>query len=185
MAVSVNLRLLNYVITVTALTLILTKPGMTGATAGFILTFAGTISSRVNWLLTNIRTFELKGVSLERTAEYRALDKEDGIGLDENIMNTVDGKAREAYLHTARELEGWPSHGSIEVSQLRARYGPELPDILHDVSFDVQGGQRIGIVGATGGGKSTLAKAFFSFVDVTNGSIKIDGKGEPRMSCKC
>jgi ABC-type bacteriocin/lantibiotic exporter with double-glycine peptidase domain len=64
------------------------------------------------------------------------------------------------------------------VSGLGARYAPDMPEILHGVSFNCQGGERVGIVGATGGGKSTLAKAFFSFVDITTGSIEIDGKGE-------
>jgi ABC-type multidrug transport system fused ATPase/permease subunit len=46
------------------------------------------------------------------------------------------------------------------------------------VSFEIEGGQRVGICGATGGGKSTLAKAFFSFVDITGGHMKIDGRGQ-------
>jgi len=75
-------------------------------------------------------------------------------------------------------LSEWPDKGEIEVTQLQAQYAPDLPNILHDISFMVKGGQRVGLVGATGGGKSTLAKAFFSFVDISHGTIKIDGKGK-------
>jgi ABC-type bacteriocin/lantibiotic exporter with double-glycine peptidase domain len=64
------------------------------------------------------------------------------------------------------------------VTGLAARYAPGTPEILHDVSFSCQSGERVGIVGASGGGKSTLAKALFSFVDVTAGKIEIDEKGK-------
>lgn len=154
----------------TALFLILTRPGISGAAAGFILVFAGAITWNVNWMLINLRQFELKGVSLERTSEYRLLEKEDG-----QVLNPHG----EGYIFDDEtQTTSWPTHGSIQVKNLQASYGPDLPNILHGVSFDVQGGQRVGIVGATGGGKSTLAKAFFSFVDVTGGKIEIDGKGE-------
>lgn len=168
--ISVNLRLLDVVINATTLTLILTKPGITGAAAGFMLIFAGNITWNVNWLLINLRQFELKGVSLERTTEYRLLPREEG-----QILNPQDP----AYTPPLdMEVVRWPSKGAVQVTDLRVRYGPDMPDILHDVSFSVEGGQRIGIVGATGGGKSTLAKAFFSFVDTTRGKIEIDGQGK-------
>ena len=154
----------------TALALILTKSGMTGAAAGFIMVFASNITWNVNWMLINLRQFELKGVSLERTTEYRLLPREGG-----ETLNQLD---KNYGTDACEELNNWPLHGELKVHELRVRYGPDLPDILHDVSFGVQGGQRVGIVGATGGGKSTLAKAFFSFVDITHGKIEIDGKGK-------
>jgi ABC-type multidrug transport system fused ATPase/permease subunit len=173
---TVNLRLMDLIIVSTALFLILTKPGMTGAAAGFILAFAVDITTNVNWVLLNLRTFELKGVSLERTAEYRNLETEGGERLDDSEGVEVGAGALE-YDTVHRQLANWPDKGRLEIKDLRARYAADLPDILHDVSFDVEGGQRVGIVGATGGGKSTLAKAFFSFVDVNHGYIKIDDKG--------
>jgi ABC-type bacteriocin/lantibiotic exporter with double-glycine peptidase domain len=145
---------------------------MTGAAAGFVLAFAGSITGDLKYLLINIRQFEIQGVSLERTAEYCKLEREEGGQLD------VVGSSGGDRLVADQELEGWPAQGALDVEELSARYGTDLPDILHEVSFSVQGGQRVGIVGATGGGKSTLAKAFFSFVDITHGRIKIDGKGE-------
>ncbi|EIW71721.1 hypothetical protein TREMEDRAFT_67926 [Tremella mesenterica DSM 1558] len=163
----INLRVMDIVIVFTAFVLILSQPNMTGATAGFVLGFARNITTNVNWALINLRTFELKGVSLERTAEYRELEKEDTEPLGVEGSDDIAG-----YKDVP---EDWPRTGDIEVKDLCARYGPDLPEILHGVSFDVKGGERVGIVGATGGGKSTLAKAFFSFVDVIKGVILIDG----------
>jgi ABC-type multidrug transport system fused ATPase/permease subunit len=163
---------MDVVIIFTALTLILTSHNMTGATAGFILAFAGTITAQVNWLLIELRQIEVQGVSLERTADYRALELEEGEELNVNDQAAQEALQADIY----REYDGWPSKGEIKVGELSASYGPSLPDILHEVSFDVPGGQSVGIVGATGGGKSTLAKAFFSFVDITHGKIEIDGE---------
>jgi ABC-type multidrug transport system fused ATPase/permease subunit len=164
---------MDIVISTTTLTLILTQPSISGAAAGFMLVFAGDITWNVNWLLSHIRTMELKGVSLERTAEYRHLPREESDRLDPNKPGYFDEQASPYGL--------WPEHGTIEVEDLCARYGPDMPDILHGITFSIKAGERVGIVGATGGGKSTLAKAFFSFVDITQGKIKIDGRDISEM----
>ena len=166
---------MDVVIVFTAISLILLQPNMTGATAGFVMGFARTITVNVNWVLINLRTFELKGVSLERTAEYRALEKEDTYSLQDNNPTSEDATESAGYRDVPAVPPSWPSSGDISMRGLSARYGPDLPDILHDVTFDITSGERVGIVGATGGGKSTLAKAFFSFVDITSGRIEIDG----------
>jgi ABC-type multidrug transport system fused ATPase/permease subunit len=68
----------------------------------------------------------------------------------------------------------WPQ-GHIEVKKLRIRYAPELPDVLQDLTFSIKAGEKVGIVGSTGCGKSTLAASFFRFVEAHSGSIVIDG----------
>jgi ABC-type multidrug transport system fused ATPase/permease subunit len=55
------------------------------------------------------------------------------------------------------------------------RYDPSLPNVLHDINFSVAAGEKIGIVGSTGSGKSTIALSFFRFVEPWTGSITIDG----------
>ncbi|GAA6016243.1 hypothetical protein JCM10207_000442 [Rhodosporidiobolus poonsookiae] len=90
------------------------------------------------------------------------------------------------YLEVPQEPEGgeeppasWPSPvGSeplVEVKNLVVRYAPELPPVLHGVSFSVKPGEKIGIVGRTGSGKSTLASSLFRFTDPDSGSIRIAG----------
>lgn len=143
---------------------------MTGAKAGFIMGFAQTIAAEFDEFVVCAREFDLKGVTLERLAEYRELDTED-------IPPLIDNK-EDALSTRSSVIDGaWPQHGNILVSGLHARYADDLPDVLSDISFQVSAGERIGIVGATGCGKSSLAKAFFSFVDITKGTIEIDGKG--------
>ncbi|KAL7420090.1 hypothetical protein Q5752_005055 [Cryptotrichosporon argae] len=166
----INMRVIDTVLRTTVLILLLANPRTTGASAGFTLTFASSISLGLHAFLWNLLALEQQGVSLERTQEYCSLPMEDG-----EPLNPDDPQDTDAAGHVIDTPAQWPSAGAIEARDLRVRYAPDLPDILHGVSFSIQGGQRVGIVGATGSGKSTLAKAFFSFVDVTGGHIDIDG----------
>lgn len=143
---------------------------MTAAKAGFIYAFAQTISLNIQWLLTQVRNFEISAVSVERTMEYCELEQEGSAKSAHNDNQTST--------NMSATFGGWPSAGRLDVEELSVRYGDDMPEILHKISFSVEGGGcKVGIVGASGGGKSTLAKALFHFVDISHGRILIDGKG--------
>ncbi|KAJ6618212.1 P-loop containing nucleoside triphosphate hydrolase protein [Mycena sp. CBHHK59/15] len=74
-----------------------------------------------------------------------------------------------------RPPASWPSKGSIVCQGLTVRYSSELPDVLHDISFEILPGEKIGVVGRTGSGKSTLALSFFRFAEFRKGNLFIDG----------
>ncbi|CAG8076420.1 unnamed protein product [Penicillium nalgiovense] len=69
----------------------------------------------------------------------------------------------------------WPSHGCIQVPHLSVSYAANLPPALHDISFSMNSAERIGVVGRTGFGKSSLILALFRFLEASEGSIVIDG----------
>ena len=69
----------------------------------------------------------------------------------------------------------WPTKGAVTFRNVKARYAEHMPLILKGLSFHVYGGSRVGIVGRTGSGKSTLFQALYRFVDIESGSILIDG----------
>jgi ABC-type multidrug transport system fused ATPase/permease subunit len=75
----------------------------------------------------------------------------------------------------AKIEHGWPSAGQIQFQDLKIRYRQGLPLVLHGVSLNIKGGERIGIVGRTGAGKSSLMVALFRIVEAAGGSIVIDG----------
>ncbi|KAH9031752.1 ABC transporter [Lactarius pseudohatsudake] len=102
----------------------------------------------------------------------------------ENDMNSV-----ERIVHYARDLEQeppheiparkpsapWPSNGKLEINEAVLKYRPELPLVLKGLSMSVEGGEKIGIVGRTGAGKSSIMVALFRIVELVSGSINIDG----------
>ncbi|KAJ7580556.1 multidrug resistance-associated ABC transporter [Mycena floridula] len=69
----------------------------------------------------------------------------------------------------------WPEKGGIKLSNVDLSYREGLPLVLRGVSFEVHPGEKVGIVGRTGAGKSSLVQALFRTVELQNGSIEIDG----------
>jgi ABC-type multidrug transport system fused ATPase/permease subunit len=76
---------------------------------------------------------------------------------------------------TKEELLLWPSAGAVTFENVSFKYRKDAPTVLKNVSVDVKPREKIGIVGRTGSGKSTLMVALFRIMDVCEGSIKIDG----------
>ena len=70
--------------------------------------------------------------------------------------------------------EKWPSAGSVEFQNYGMRYRKGLDLVLKAVDANVKGGEKVGIVGRTGAGKSSLTVALFRLVEPANGSIKVD-----------
>lgn len=130
--------------------------GADSATAGFTLSFTVSIMNDVLFVVRRFVQLEQSMVALERIKEYSEIAIE--------APEFVD----------PRPPASWPAEGAIEVENLVVRYAPELPDVLHSLSFSVKPCEKIGIVGSTGCGKSTLALSFFRFVEATSGKIVID-----------
>lgn len=70
---------------------------------------------------------------------------------------------------------GWPASGALRVDNLTLRYRPELPAVLNDVSFSLAAGERVGICGRTGSGKSSLFAALLRMVEPCEGRVFLDG----------
>ncbi|KAG1817968.1 ABC protein [Suillus subaureus] len=82
----------------------------------------------------------------------------------ENHMNAVE-----------RSPAQWPEHGAVEFNDVKMAYRPGLPNVLRGISIKVRGGEKIGVVGRTGAGKSSLMLALFRIVELSGGSITVDG----------
>lgn len=86
--------------------------------------------------------------------------------------------APEAPIETTKDQvldESWPSAGGIEVRDLSVKYRAELPCALDGATFSIPAGSRVGIVGRTGAGKSTIVQALFRLLEAERGVISIDG----------
>ncbi|CAK4660008.1 unnamed protein product [Aphanomyces euteiches] len=78
----------------------------------------------------------------------------------------------------------WPAQGQIEFESYSMRYRDHLDLVLRDVNFVASGGEKIGICGRTGSGKSTLMVALFRMVESASGCIKIDGLDISKINLK-
>jgi ABC-type multidrug transport system fused ATPase/permease subunit len=134
---------------------ILLTPGIDAALAGFALAFALEFSSCVMWTIRLYANVELTMNSAERIIEYTELPTE-----------SLEGASPPA---------AWPTRGMIEVEDLVVKYAPDLPPVLKGLSFSVNSNERVGVVGRTGAGKSSLTLALFRFLEARSGSIHIDG----------
>ncbi|GAA6009491.1 hypothetical protein JCM10207_003801 [Rhodosporidiobolus poonsookiae] len=135
---------------------IIYAPSMDASLAGFIMSFALAFNDRIIWVVRLWASVEVQANSVERVQEYTTLEQEAKGGVQPPAI--------------------WPTRGgSIAVNQLTASYAPDLPPVLKGVSFEVKGGEKVGIVGRTGSGKSTLGLSFFRFIEPTSGNITIDG----------
>lgn len=125
--------------------------------AGLSLSYAIAFSESALWIVRLYANVEMNMNSVERLQEY------------------LDVEQEPAYEITETEPPAsWPERGAISVKDVSLRYAPELPRVIKNVTFEVEQCHKIGIVGRTGAGKSTIITAFFRFIDPETGSIHID-----------
>lgn len=100
---------------------------------------------------------------------------ENGMNAVERIQYYGTQLEEEAPLHTIEVRPQWPEKGEIVFDNVEMRYRANLPLVLSGLSMHVQGGERIGIVGRTGAGKSSIMSTLFRLVELSGGHITIDG----------
>lgn len=126
--------------------------------AGLSLTYAIAFSESALWIVRCYSDIEMNMNSVERLQEYFEIEQEPPHEIPETEPRA-----------------SWPEHGEIDVQDVSLRYAPELPRVIKNITFHVEPNTKIGIVGRTGAGKSTIITAFFRFLDPETGKILIDG----------
>ncbi|KAL6469214.1 hypothetical protein MHYP_G00227380 [Metynnis hypsauchen] len=125
---------------------------------GLALSYALSITNLLSGLIFSFTQTEMQLVSVERTEEYST-----SIPLEPQNGSTAVPAS-------------WPEHGRVEFDKAVLAYRPGLPNALDGVSFVVMPGERVGIVGRTGSGKSTLFLTLFRMVELNQGQILVDGE---------
>ncbi|XP_060079358.1 ATP-binding cassette sub-family C member 5-like [Ylistrum balloti] len=156
---AVRLDLLSaLVIGITGLLVILTYESMTPALAGMAMAFAIQMTGLFQFTIRMAIDTEARFVSVERLQHY---------------SKEVESEAP-AVIKNNRPISTWPHDGSISFKKVKMRYRENLPYALRGVSFDVLPREKIGIVGRSGSGKSSLGVALFRLVEADSGTIFID-----------
>ncbi|KAG9416171.1 hypothetical protein AC1031_000569 [Aphanomyces cochlioides] len=138
------------------------SPGM----IGLVFNYALQIMLQLQGLVQAWSSLETAMVAPERVSEYTNVEQEG--------MRVVPRSVSSA----------WPQDGSITFQGVSYRYKPNDPLVLHDVCFEIQSGEKIGIVGRTGAGKSSLTMALFRMNEIASGTIQIGGVSTATIGLK-
>lgn len=128
------------------------------STMGLLLSYALNITGLLTGVLRLASLAENSLNAVERVGTYVDLTPEAPQVIEDN-----------------RPPPGWPTEGEIKFEDVVLRYRPELPAVLHGVSFVVPPSDKVGIVGRTGAGKSSMLNALFRIVELERGRILVDG----------
>jgi ATP-binding cassette subfamily C (CFTR/MRP) protein 1 len=117
--------------------------------------YALQITQSLNWIVRQTVEVETNIVSVERVLEYANLPSEAPDVIFKNRPNL-----------------GWPAHGAVKFENYSTRYREGLDLVLKNISLNIKSHEKIGVVGRTGAGKSSLTLALFRIIEPVSGSIR-------------
>jgi len=126
---------------------------------GLLLTYSLQMQTAFYYFLDRVGSFSNNMINMERCLKFTKIESENY----EERFDDID------------VIINWPSKGEIEFQNYSVKYRPDTDMVLKNISFSVEGGQKIGIVGRTGSGKSTICLSLFRILEATEGKILIDG----------
>ncbi|XP_062352440.1 ATP-binding cassette sub-family C member 2 isoform X1 [Cinclus cinclus] len=146
----------SLVVFFSALLAVIAKGTLEGGIVGLSVSSALNVTQTLNWLVRTSSELETNIVAVERVHEYM----------------TVKNEA--PWVTKTRPPRGWPSRGEIQFVDYKVRYRPELDLVLQGINCNIGSTEKVGVVGRTGAGKSSLTNCLFRVLEAAGGKIIID-----------
>ena len=125
---------------------------------GLVISYSLMVTQTLIWVVRQTADLETNIVSVERIKEYSQVEQE------APWVKEIEKPAKD-----------WPAIGHVDIESYGLRYRKDLELVIENISCNISGGEKVGIVGRTGAGKSTLTSALFRIVEGAEGKITIDG----------
>uniref|UniRef100_A0A673BAN6 ABC-type glutathione-S-conjugate transporter n=1 Tax=Sphaeramia orbicularis TaxID=375764 RepID=A0A673BAN6_9TELE len=146
----------NLVVFFAALFAVISRDSLSSGLVGLSISYALNVTQTLNWLVRMTSELETNIVAVERVNEYTEIENE------------------AKWITDKRPPEKWPEEGRLQFDDYKVRYRPELELVLHGITCDINSTEKIGIVGRTGAGKSSLTNCLFRIIEAAEGRIIID-----------
>ena len=134
-----------------------TGSGLSAGLVGLAMSYALQITQSLNWIVRQTVEVETNIVSVERVLEYARLPSE-----------------APEIISKHRPPAGWPAKGAVSFNGYSTRYRPGLDLVLKNVNLNIKPHEKIGVVGRTGAGKSSLTLGLFRIIEPSDGDVTID-----------
>ncbi|KAI6092615.1 ABC transporter type 1, transmembrane domain-containing protein [Hypoxylon rubiginosum] len=138
--------------------------GLSAGMVGLAMSYALQITTSLNWIVRQTVEVETNIVSVERVLEYARLPSE--------APEIIAGH---------RPPVAWPANGAVQFHNYSTRYRPGLDLVLKNINLDIKSHEKIGVVGRTGAGKSSLTLSLFRLIEPVSGDISIDDLDTTKM----
>lgn len=166
---------------------------------GLVLSYAMQLLGSMTWSVRTFTDMESQMSAMERIAEFSTsppFPQEESGGLKVTLQKRAKESERDSierrglispeiaslFNVSAQKRSSWPLRGCVKFNSITMRYRADLPPALRGISLHILPGERIGIVGRTGAGKTSLLSALFRLHEIDSGSIVIDGRDISKIS---